>query len=416
MKKVCRLLFSWLLILAVSYTAMELTVLHWLPRVFPVASVMGYLDQDMRVLEQYSKNSVTPENYIAILGDSYAFGLGDWLLGNHSQVEPIYNATHLLHNSTGRDVVSFGMPASSNIRGYIEEPFSQLAFINALGRNSIHAPETALLYFYEGNDVTDNWEEFTVRYQGAGYARDKLNQQENFTLFIDEEILSKNKAMVRTKNISLADKLLFGRFAISLLEGESLKFYKDMKFKLENKVPHRMFKPIPRNHNTVFVAGENVFIPDQLQVPPITLHPDEISVSMTVLDQTLRYMKRMWPNTTFGMIYIPAVGTVYNVTSDTVNIYIYDKDRGENYPTSLLLPASDAACQHVQDIAKSNGIYFLDSRSAFREAAHQKLLHGPVDWFHFNETGYRVLATELEQLLAHLSSGDSTLPCATLAH
>ena len=39
----------------------------------------GNLDRGLLTLVQSSKSSVVPNNYIAILGDSYAAGLGEWL-------------------------------------------------------------------------------------------------------------------------------------------------------------------------------------------------------------------------------------------------------------------------------------------------------------------------------------------------
>ena len=39
----------------------------------------GLVDENLRVLAQNSKKSQFPKEYIAITGDSYAIGVGDWL-------------------------------------------------------------------------------------------------------------------------------------------------------------------------------------------------------------------------------------------------------------------------------------------------------------------------------------------------
>ena len=161
------------------------------------------------------------------------------------------------------------------------------------------------------------------------------------------------------------------------------------------------------------MAGNEQKIPDGLQVPPVALHPDEIAISMTVLDQSLQQLKKRWPNTKLGIVYVPAVGTTYRVISDTVNIY--DKERGKAYASNLLLPASDATCQQVQKIASNNGIYFRDTRPTIRHAAQQQFIHGPVDWLHFNEAGYRVLADEIEKLMAQMNAPAANLNCESLA-
>lgn len=412
MKKIFWLLSSWFVVLLLSYSLMEATALRWLPHVFSIATVMRYLDIDAQLLAQYSKSGAMPEKYVAVLGDSYAFGLGDWLFNEQSTIAPTYNTTHLLHKKLKQDVVSFGIPASSSIKGYIEDPVSHLTFIRSLNRGSIDNPQIALLYYYEGNDVTDNFQEFTVRYQGKGFDPALLNDDKYFTEFIDKSIIAENKIVKRSKDGFFTDKLLFGRFVISLVKGEPKEFLKKLREKIDDK-PHRpIFKRQPVDHNVITVAGEKHFIPDGLQVPPVAMNPEELAISMTILDKTLRYVKKMWPNTQFGLVYVPAVSTAYNVVSDTVNIY--DTNRGKNYASSLLLPASDAACLQVQKITSTNDIYFLDARPAIRQVAQQKFIHGPKDWLHFNEAGYRVLAQELEVLMAQMETSRTTTNCANL--
>ena len=39
----------------------------------------GLIDKDLRILTQSSKNNLLPKGYIALTGDSYAIGAGDWL-------------------------------------------------------------------------------------------------------------------------------------------------------------------------------------------------------------------------------------------------------------------------------------------------------------------------------------------------
>ena len=52
---------------------------------------------------------------------------------------------------------------------------------------------------------------------------------------------------------------------------------------------------------------------------------------------------------------------------------------------------SDLLCNRVRTASAGNGVGFLDARPGLREAAGKRLLHGPVDWVHFNAEGYRVL-------------------------
>ena len=413
MKKIALILSCWVFVLSLCYVALEISVLRWLPHAFPIASVMTYLDPDIQVLAQYSKRNVVPENYIAIFGDSYAFGQGDWLFEQQDKITPFYNAPHLLHKKNGRDIVSFGRPASSSIKGHLEDPISQLAYIRSLHRYDIKDPEMAILYFYEGNDVVDNWKEYHVRYQGRGYQPTNLNNEENFSEFIESAILQENSAVKKSLHVSFSDRLIFGRFALSLLAGESHKLVQYIESQVNTKPFRPMFKPQARDTNIVVVAGREEKIPDGLQVPPIALHQDEIDSSMMVFDQVLRQARKRWPHTRLGIIYVPSVAVSYRIVSESVNIY--DTDRGKSYPSSLVIPASDMTCNRIQTIAAANNVYFLDARNAIRHKASQEFIHGPVDWLHFNEAGYRVLADEIEKLMAQIESSGLNVGCAKLA-
>ncbi len=413
MKKIVLILSSWAFILLACYTALEASVLYWLPYVFPISSVMAHLDPDIQVLAQYSKRGEVPRNYIAIFGDSYAFGQGDWLLHQQGKPAPFYNTTHLLHEKMKRDVVSFGRPASSSIKGYLEDPISQLAFIRSIKTDVMEDPAIAILYFYEGNDVVDNWKEFNVRYQGRGYLPADMNEDGKFSEFIDRNILQENNTIKRSKNLTLSDKLIFLRFSISLLKNESIRLSKYIENQINPK-PHRpIFKPQPREHNKILVSSRKENIPDRLQVPPVALLPDEIDISMKIFERTLREVRKRWPNTRFGIVYVPSVATAYHIVSDSVNIY--DVDRGKTYESSLILPSSDSTCSRIQKIAHSNGMYFLDARPAIRQAAEGQLLHGPVDWLHFNEAGYRVLSDEIEKIISNMESPVSAMPCEKIS-
>src|SRR5690348_15828647 len=54
------------------------------------------------VLTQTSKSNYLPRNYVALLGDSYAEGLGDWLLENGSKRNGPFHSAHIIHEQTGR--------------------------------------------------------------------------------------------------------------------------------------------------------------------------------------------------------------------------------------------------------------------------------------------------------------------------
>ena len=64
----------------------------------------GLIDKNLRVLAQSSKKNQMPKDYIALTGDSYAVGAGDWLnevRKSNFFGSPDYSAAHLIHKKTG---------------------------------------------------------------------------------------------------------------------------------------------------------------------------------------------------------------------------------------------------------------------------------------------------------------------------
>ena len=94
----------------------------------------GLVDKDLRILAQSSKNNLLPKGYIALTGDSYAVGAGDWL----SEVRkrnffgsPDYSPAHFIFKKTGIDVVSFGQSGAGSFDGIWSEPVTQFLHINS---------------------------------------------------------------------------------------------------------------------------------------------------------------------------------------------------------------------------------------------------------------------------------------------
>jgi len=116
----------------------------------------GLIDKDLRVLAQSSKKNQIPKDYIALTGDSYAVGAGDWLnevRKSNFFGSPDYSAAHLIHKKTGIDVVSFGRAGAASFDGIWSEPVSKFLYINYVRDYRLSPPKNFLIFFYEGNDV-----------------------------------------------------------------------------------------------------------------------------------------------------------------------------------------------------------------------------------------------------------------------
>jgi hypothetical protein len=118
----------------------------------------GGVKNELRVLAQYSKKSVLPNNYIAILGDSNTVGVGD-LYTDLTKISknwyPDYSPAHFINKTLGVDVVFFGLAGAGSFDGIWSSPVKQFNHINTLGFD-LKPPKTVLVLFYEGNDIGNN--------------------------------------------------------------------------------------------------------------------------------------------------------------------------------------------------------------------------------------------------------------------
>jgi len=63
---------------------------------------------------QSSKTEYVPRDYIALIGDSNAQGMGDWLLKTAGDLAKPHHSADVLHQVLGTDVVTLGRAASGS--------------------------------------------------------------------------------------------------------------------------------------------------------------------------------------------------------------------------------------------------------------------------------------------------------------
>src|SRR5262249_2385788 len=115
-----------------------------------------WLPETAGVLAQNTKAATVPRNYVAILGDSYAEGLGDVLLKADDDDSHGFHPAHVIRELTGWDVVRFGKAGAGSAEAFVLLPSrvmngSQCAIFPTIGD-----PDRILAYFFEGNDIEDN--------------------------------------------------------------------------------------------------------------------------------------------------------------------------------------------------------------------------------------------------------------------
>ena len=312
-------------------------ILHKLPLPFYLG-----LGKDYKILGQYHKKSVIPVDYIAIVGDSHALGSGDWYLQvvkKHKLTQGDYHSAHILYNKTGRDVLSFGALGSGSLRGLVLKPISYFKHFNLLRDFELKQPKEILVYFFEGNDLSDNMIDIYSHYRD-NYDMARLYDHEYFKTFIEKEILSTDR--IYRGNVSYKN-WLFSRFLVEsvgdniyneikrgikkfkrlLVESVGDNIYKKIKpgiKKFKQVSPNFSGKVSPTNSDIAKVGGKELPIPYNTQQPALNLNEEQTRQAIYVFEQSLKYMAGFFNESKVTIVYIPSPISVYKWASPTITI------------------------------------------------------------------------------------------------
>lgn len=373
-----------ILALFLLYALLEFVIF---PAVLPKLPLRyhGYLTHPIQVFAQSSKQGLIPKNYIAILGDSYAAGNGDWLLSSNEWKNPPFASQHVIHRKLKRDVVSLGKTAVGSIGSLIVRPLMWHRYLKSTRFYKVSGPETILVYFYEGNDLKDNLMELKNKFS-ISLEPDQSFNKNRFQKLFDEKFLKDN-----VMSFKWYHNLFFLRFIKNLLIAQK-EGPRDFK---ENS-----YMAVLKNGNTtkVIVNNEIKPLPDGLQGPALELSDGEVNLSIAVFRESLHYLEGLFPKSKIIVVYIPSVLSSYKIVSEQVSVaYWLDFHL---HPSRIVTQRSDFISGRIKEIAEDNGFVFIDTRPTLRKLAERQFIHGPVDWKHFNQDGYEAFAEAIIPFLS----------------
>lgn len=322
--------------------------------------------RELRTIGQTSKKGKTPESpYIAIIGDSYGAGQGDWFSDNRYNLNSRYQASHVLQDITGKDVISLSRAGAGNYDGAIFA-INTFRYLNRAGFD-LPAPDTIVVYFYEGNDISDNVR-FMRRYFTTEYEDTALHDDIHFSEFDARMDVTYCQGTLPR----LQDKFLIGNLLSRTIEG--------MIYSATKKS-----EPLPpgTTYNAQF-NGEEVWIPDALEVELSAFSKEDSTNAVRFLERALNKIDKTWPDSKKYLVYLPSPLTTYAFMDDNA---------------SKRLEISTELEDIVSQAAISNGFSLVDFAPKLREAALTQYLHGPKDWSHFNRAGYELLAQSIAEAL-----------------
>ena len=382
--------------LLITYLAVEFLVFKHFIRDLPLNRHI-FLPESVQLFAQSSKRGVIPEkDYIAIFGDSYALGYGDWLFSIDPNKNPAFHSAHVLHELTGKDIVSFGKSNRGSLGGIVLEPIKKYQYIHNLIFYEIPKPSTIIIYFYEGNDLDDNLKHIRRKYTGR-YDADRIFDHDYFEIFIDDSV----KEMT---SFNVFKNFIFGRFICSIVAKNISSVIPALEDEKENNtgMNEKQNEDLIKDTNKAAIGNTTVTLPPFLQGPSLGLDNAQMKLALYVLDQSLRYIKNYFKETRYVVAYIPSVISSYDIVSQ----YVSDaQSDNQLYLTKDMYNHGNYIADNVKHLTEKNGMYFIDTRPDLRNASGKEIIHGPNDWEHLNKKGYQVLARSVFEGLKKLDLG-----------
>jgi hypothetical protein len=380
--------------LAVTYLLLEFVGFRFFLPYLPL-KLHVYLPKGIGILAQPSKRSMIPREYIALVGDSYARGYGEWFPGSNPGRNQGFHSANLIYRATGRDVVTFGAPGAGSLTGLVSAPIGQFRYINASWPHSLTPPGVILVYFYSGNDFNNNLRDLKLRFH-PNFPGKEVKDREVFRDFLTTVVLGRDAVWADAeRSLSFTARLFFLRTLDAVwadAERSLRQFFLRTPGRIERGDPttswprHRVISGV----NRVIVGGNSIALPDRLQSPGLELGDEEISLGAWVFEEALRYLQGYFSSSSVRVIYIPSPLECYNITSSEVDIETYEGRRAR-YRVEDLEYHRRLAVGAIQKATERNGLVFLDATPYLKRAAQSELIHGPKDWWHFNRAGYEAL-------------------------
>jgi hypothetical protein len=349
----------------------------------------GDLPEDIRVFAQSSKIGVVPRDPVLLLGDSYAQGFGDWLLGTDPNRNGPFHSGHIIHALSGRDVVTLGVSGAGSAEGMAAVPAIAYARTKHAWYLRLPPPHVAIVYFYEGNDLNDNMAFLKRRVENSEAA--------DVVYRIDRSIAAYPSALFVPADSWQHFPLL--RFSDRMARRIHAEATAAKATQAPGGPNDAASAARPDPPNVVEVAGQGVELPANLQSPAMELTRPELERAVLVFARSLVFLRALLPGTPVLVVYLPSPLSTYRLLGPEVSIQRYVMDRATRYPKERVAEYSDAICLLIRAATIGQGAGFLDLRSAIRAAGTHDILHGPRDFKHFNRKGMDVLGQAVAELI-----------------
>jgi hypothetical protein len=155
------------------------------------------------------------------------------------------------------------------------------------------------------------------------------------------------------------------------------------------------------------VGGDLHDLPEALQGPALELDEASTDLALAAYREALGILVSKLEETRLCVVYIPSPLAAYRLAEEGSEGE-GEASRGPNPPA--VQARSRALRDRVGALVRETGTAFVDATPGIQRAGKTHFLHGPRDWRHLNQRGYRELAGAVQACLGAEGPRAGALP------
>jgi hypothetical protein len=373
-------------LLIINFMLIKISSNQLLPR-----SLAGSLPNNLLTYYPDTYDNKNLKSYVAVLGDSVAQGGGDAYLSGKKD----YSIIHHLHNSNNMNYLIFGRAGYGSISS-VSNLVKQYKLSNhSYLFDDLNKPDSILFIFNESFNLHANITE---------YRKFKKNNEK-----INEYVLRRINKNIELNNLDYLKNSypilpflgkFYEYFEIMFNKIASAKNIEDIKLLVSSRLKKLFGKTVvlndaPKNNLTWINSikdHSNIKNIRPIQGAALHLTEDEIKTAIEIFFESLKYIQAWSDDKKIKIVYIPSAISSYMWNEPIVFYYRnnYAGSKTTNNKANNL--NSTFIRKQIKNFSINNNIEFLDTTSEVFKNGENLVLHGPLDWGHFNDKGYKVIS------------------------
>lgn len=276
--------------------------------------------------------------------------MGDWLLSLGYKSSQPYHSADVIHEKLRQDVASLGRARSGSAEAMVlrvarifNDPYCYLF-------PAIEAPKRFLVYFYEGNDIEDNYQ-LLQHYVRPDASRDLGAQVDAF---------------LENQYAATSGWRCHGHLGDTLWK--MIQYH--IRFGLHPDASYNVGPVPPINRILLNGVATNA---RELGGGAMALNDKQLDDGVLVYDRSLAWFQRRFPGVPITLVYIPSPGAIYrHASTDVMSREFYDpNDQPKTGRSRLTLAASFRQPRFTRTARKSaNASGRFRSRTASASSIH----------------------------------------------